>query len=131
MAKSRDLRVRSFQFAVDIVRLSRAHLAGDPIIRRLAYQLIDSAGSVGANLEESGAGQTKPGFIAKQFISLKEARESRYWLRVISAAYPALSPAIKAHLEESSELVAMITASVITAKSNPYRGQAPRTDGEE
>jgi hypothetical protein len=75
MAKSRDLRVRSFQFAADIVLLCRGHLTSDPIIRRLAYQLVDSAGSVGANLEESGGGQTKPDFIAKQFTALKEARE--------------------------------------------------------
>ena len=64
----------------------------DPITCRLAYQLIDSAGSVGANLEESGAAQTKPDSIAKQFVALKEARESRFWLRVITAAYPALAP---------------------------------------
>jgi four helix bundle protein len=83
VAKSRDLRVRSFQFTVDVVRLCRERLVGDPIIRRLAYQLVDAAGSIGANLEESGAGQTKPDFIAKQFIALKEARESRFWLRVI------------------------------------------------
>ena len=95
MAKSRDLRVRSFQFAVDIVLLCRAHLTSDPIIRRLAYQLVDSSGSVGANLEESGGGQTKPDFIAKQFVALKEARESRFWLRVISTAYPRLAPKLK------------------------------------
>ncbi|HEY0876177.1 MAG TPA: four helix bundle protein [Vicinamibacterales bacterium] len=130
MAKSRDLRVRSFQFAVDIVLLCRAHLTSDPIIRRLAYQLVDSAGSVGANLEESGGGQTKPDFIAKQFVALKEARESRFWLRVISTAYPRLAPKLKDCLEESTELVAMLTASVITAKSNPHRGERPPVDDE-
>jgi four helix bundle protein len=130
MAKSRDLRVRSFQFAVDIVLLCRAHLTTDPIIRRLAYQLVDAAGSVGSNLEESGGGQTKPDFIAKQFIALKEARESRFWLRVISTAYPAVAPKLRNCLQESTELVAMITASVITAKSNPHRGERP-SDGED
>jgi four helix bundle protein len=122
MAKSRDLRVRSFRFTVDVIQLSRAHLMDDPITRRLAYQLIDSAGSGGANLEESGAGQTKPDFIAKQFVALKEARESRFWLRVITAAYPALAPRLTAHLQESNELVAMVTASLTTARSNPHRG---------
>jgi four helix bundle protein len=128
MAKSRDLRVRSFQFTVDVVKLSRAHLVGDPIIRRLACQLVDSAGSVGANVEESGAGQTKPDFIAKQFVALKEARESRFWLRVIAAAYPAVAPRLKEHQQESNELIAMLTASLITAQSNPHRGGAPQTD---
>lgn len=131
MAKSRDLRVRGFQFTVDTVRLCRAHLVSDPIIRRLAFQLIDSAGSVGANLEESGGGQTKPDFIAKQFTALKEARESRFWLRVIGTAYPALAPKLKDCLQESTELVAMITASVITAKSNPHRGERPSVDDDQ
>jgi four helix bundle protein len=131
MPKSRDLRVRSFQFTVDIVRLCRERLVSDPIIRRLAYQLVDSAGSVGANLEESGGGQTKPDFIAKQFVALKEARESRFWLRVIAAAYPVEAPHLSAHLQESNELVAMITASVITGKSNPHRGPRPHIDDED
>jgi len=100
----------------------------DPIVRRLAYQLVDAAGSVGANLEESAAGQTKRDFIAKQFVALKEARESRFWLRVISEAIPALAPHFKEHLQESNELVAMLTASVITAKSNSHRGHARITE---
>ena len=128
VAKSRNLRVRGFQFTVDIVRLCRERLIADPIIRRLAYQLVDSAGSIGANLEESGGGQTKPDFIAKQFVALKEARESRFWLRVIAAAYPAVAPVLTDHLQESNELIAMITASVITAKSNPHRGVPPHSD---
>ena len=87
MRKSWDLRARSFEFTVQIVLLCRSRLMGDPIVRRLAFQLVDSVGSVGANLEESGAGQTKADFIAKQCIALKEARESHFWLRVIAATY--------------------------------------------
>lgn len=92
------------------------------MLRRLAYQLVDSAGSVGANLEESGGGQSKPDFIGKQAIALKEALESRFWLRVVAAAYPRFSRCIQPHLAESTELVAMLTASILTAKSNPHRG---------
>ena len=131
MEKSRDLRVRSFQFTIDIVNFSRTRLTSDAIIRRLAYQLVDSAGSVGANLEESGAGQTKPDFIAKQCIALKEARESRFWLRVIAATSAALSPATKPHIQEATELVAMLIASIKTAKSNPYRGEADTASKDE
>jgi four helix bundle protein len=98
-------------------------LTGDSIARRLAFQLVDAAGSVGANLEESGAGQTKPDFIAKQFIALKTARESRFWLRVIAGAYPQSAKTLSPFIEESSELVAMLTASIRTAKSNPNRGE--------
>jgi four helix bundle protein len=124
MQKSRDLRVRSFRFAVDVVNFSRAHLVDDAIVRRLAYQLVDAAGSVGANLEESGGGQTKPDFITKQFVALKEIREANFWLRVIAEAYPAVRLKLAPLLQESGELKAMITASVLTAKSNPHRGSA-------
>ena len=122
MAKSRDLRVRGFEFTVDIVRMCQLELPSTPIVNRLLYQLIDAAGSVGANLEESGAGQSKLDFIAKQCIALKEARESRFWLRVIAATYPATVPKLESRLQESNELVAMITASIKTARSNPHRG---------
>ncbi len=124
MLKSRDLRVRSFEFAVAIVRLCRSELTDDPIARRLAFQLVSAAGSVGANLEESRAGQTKPDFIAKQFIALKEAREARFWLRVIATSYPRTAEKLAPFIEESSELVAMLTASIKTAKSNSLRGVA-------
>jgi four helix bundle protein len=59
MPKSRDLRVRSFQFAVDVVRFARSVALNDAALRRLALQLIDAVSSVGANLEEAAAGQTK------------------------------------------------------------------------
>ncbi len=123
MEKSRDLRVRSFRFTVDIVRFCRASLMNDPVLRRIGFQLIDAAGSVGANAEESGAGQTKPDFIAKQCIALKEARESRFWLRVIVASEPALESRAGPHLAESTELICMLVASIKTAKSNPNRGE--------
>lgn len=136
MAKSRNLRVRGFNFTVDVVRLCRAHLVHDPIVRRLAYQLVDAAGSVGANLEESAGGQSKADFISKQSIALKEAMESRFWLRVVAHAYPETAHIIRPRLCESNELVAMITASILTAKSNPHRGghgawSYQFTEGEE
>lgn len=76
MAKSSNVRERSFDFAVEAVRFCRLVAARDPILRRLAYQLVDAAG------------QTKPDFIAKNCIALKEARESRFWLRLIAATDP-------------------------------------------
>jgi four helix bundle protein len=53
-------------------------------------KLLDSATSIGANMEEGRAGQSKADFIAKNFISLKESRETRFWLRVIGAMDPPL-----------------------------------------
>ena len=49
----------------------------------ISKQLLRSATSIGANIEEANAGQTKKDFIAKMSIASKEARETRYWLRLL------------------------------------------------
>ncbi len=78
-----DIRQRTFSFAVRIVRLCRYLERNVDVDRSLLRQLSRSATSVGANLEEAAAGQSKADFIHKNAVSLKEARESNYWLRLI------------------------------------------------
>ncbi|HXW08906.1 MAG TPA: four helix bundle protein, partial [Vicinamibacterales bacterium] len=58
-----------FQFAVDVVAFSRDVVSRDVVLRRIALQLVDAAGSVGANLEEAAAAQTKRDFISKNSIA--------------------------------------------------------------
>jgi len=70
-----DIRDRSYLFAREVIVLCRKVSAErDFVMRRLIGQLVDSAGSVGANLEEADDGQTKPDFISKTSIALKEVR---------------------------------------------------------
>ena len=80
-----DLRERVFQFTCDVYDFcdELARVPGLP--RRIAHQLFDAAGSVGANLEEAKAAYSRRDFAAKTSISLKECRESKYWLQVASA----------------------------------------------
>lgn len=120
--KPYDFRQRSFLFACDIVAFARAVADRGYLLGRLAAQLVKSGASVGANLEESADGQSKADFTSKQCIALKEAREVRFWLRLIAASEPSLAPRAQPLITEASEFVAMLTASVKTAKSNPYRG---------
>src|SRR5687767_12722310 len=79
-----DIRQRSFLFATEVIGYCRSVAAGDFVSKRLAGQLVRAAGSVGANLEEADDGQSKPDFINKNCIALKECREARYWLRLTS-----------------------------------------------
>jgi four helix bundle protein len=95
----------------------------DPHMRPVVWQLLDSAGSTGANLEEASEGQSKRDFIAKNYNALKEARESRFWLRVIAASSSPSTGAATSLIDESSELIAMLVACVKTAKSNSCRGK--------
>ncbi|HKX84332.1 MAG TPA: four helix bundle protein, partial [Pyrinomonadaceae bacterium] len=64
--------------------LEKNRLASKSVIN----QLLDSGTSVGANLEEAQGGQSTADFIHKNAISLKESRESNYWLRLILATSP-------------------------------------------
>ena len=114
---------RSFLFACDVVAFARVVADRGYILARLATQLVDAGGSVGANLEESADGQTKPDFISKQCIALKESREARFWLRLIAASEPSLARRAQPLITEASEFVAMLTKSVKTARSNPHRGR--------
>jgi|SRR5689334_20428064 four helix bundle protein len=120
--KPADYRERCFLFTCDIVAFARVVADRGYILARLAAQLVDSGGSIGANLEESADAQTKPDFIAKQFIALKESRETQFWLRVIAASEPSLASRAQPLIVEASEFTRMLTKSVKTARSSGSRG---------
>ncbi|MFP5247342.1 MAG: four helix bundle protein, partial [Thermoanaerobaculia bacterium] len=75
-----------------------------------------AASSIGANLEEADAAQSRADFISKCNISLKEARESRYWLRILSRFIN--SRRIAALIQESTELIAILTTIVRKSREN-------------
>ncbi len=114
----RDIRERTFDFAVRIVKLCQ-HLDEKPGVgRTLGKQLLRSGTSIGANIEEAQAGQSKPDFISKNAIALKEARETLYWLRLLTAA-KVLPPEHLSELQIEVEELTRINASIIVStKSN-------------
>lgn len=122
MIDRHDLCERSFRFACEVSKLCVRLQERGPVIKRLSMKLLDSGTSIGANMEERRAGQTKPDFIAKNFISLKESRETRFWLRLIGATDPPLENELRPLLQEANEFVAMLTATLKTARSSPSRG---------
>jgi four helix bundle protein len=71
----------TFDFSIQIIGLYKNLLDQKEFV--LSKQLLRSATSIGANVEEANAAQTKKDFIAKMSISSKEARETRYWLRLL------------------------------------------------
>ncbi len=73
--------VMSFDFSLEIIGLYKILLKHNEFV--LSKQLLRSATSIGANVEEANAAQTKKDFIAKMSIASKEARETRYWLRLL------------------------------------------------
>ena len=107
-----DLAERTFRFACAIVRFCR-RLAQEPgVTRQIAWQLADAGTSIAANYEEAKAAYSRRDFTAKSSIVLKEARESRLWLRVIAAENLAPADEVQPLLKEADELVAIFTTSV-------------------
>jgi four helix bundle protein len=82
--KINDLPKRLFDFAVKIIRLIRKLPKGKEY-DVISYQLIKASTSAGANYEESQGAVSRPDFTNKIGISLKEMRESNYWIRLIEA----------------------------------------------
>lgn len=118
----RDIQQRAFEFACRIVRLHRDLMQRDATARTLAGQLLRSGTSIAANLEEAHADQTKPDFIAKCSISLKEARETLYWLRLFRATDIATNETIDPLQTEAHELVSILTTILRNARINNQRG---------
>jgi four helix bundle protein len=104
-----DILQRTFEFACAIVKLYLYLVQETKTPRRIAEQMLAAATSVSANLEEAEAGHSRADFAAKISNSLKEARESRYWLRLIRESRLAPSERIDPHLRESDELVRILT----------------------
>lgn len=71
----------SFDFSLQIIKLYQKLVDNREFV--LSKQLLRSATSIGANVEEANAAQTKKDFILKMSIASKEARESKYWLRLL------------------------------------------------
>lgn len=110
--KENVIQEKSYAFALAVV----------PICRRLqdlreyvlSRQLTKSGTSVGANVEEAQAAQSRADFLSKMSIALKEARESNFWLRVLRdcGEFPTLDS--EPLVESSAELVRILTSIVKT-----------------
>ena len=81
--KENLIAVKSYSFAVKIVKLCRI-LQDNKKEYTLSKQLLKSGTSIGANVEETIGAQSKKDFYAKLTISYKEARETKYWLRLLT-----------------------------------------------
>ena len=107
--KPNDLLERTFNFGVDVLKFIRT-LPKDSEYTLIRYQLGKSATSIGANYEESQAGSSKADFKNKVRISLKEARESNYWLRIIIALGETENIELKRLTQESKEIKNILAA---------------------
>ena len=107
-----DLPERCFDFAKRVIQLCQFLDAKPGVSRTLANQLLRSGTSIGANVEEGQASQSKADFISKYSIACKEARETHYWLRLLTATDIISKERLAGLEQESNELVAILTSIV-------------------
>lgn len=112
--KTNIVRDKSFRFALRAIALAK-------LLRRthefdLARQLLRAGTSVGANIEEAQAAVSRADFVAKMGVASKEARESRYWLRLLLAA-GLTGVEGELALREIEELIRLLTSIVKTGQT--------------
>ena len=108
-------RDKSFNFAVRIVKLNR-YLCDEKKEFILSKQLLKSGTSIGANVEESLQAQSKRDFLSKSNIALKEANETLYWIRLLSATDYLDVKQTESITADCKELIAILVSTVKTTK---------------
>ena len=116
MKKDNIIREKTYPFSLKIIDLYQNLCKQREFV--LSKQLLRSGTSIGANVEEATAAQSKKDFIAKMSIASKEARETNYWLRLLRDSKIASEIDLSKHLEESEEIIKIITAIVKTSQKS-------------
>jgi four helix bundle protein len=115
--KENVIKEKSFEFAVRIINLYK-YLTNDKKEFVLSKQILRSGTSIGANVEEAVAGQSKKDFVAKLSISLKEAKETHYWLRLLSRCEYIDEVMFNSVIKDCDEIIVILTRILQTSRKN-------------
>ncbi len=105
--KNNIVQEKSYAFAVRIVKLYK-YLCEDKKEFVLSKQLLRSGTSIGANIEEAIGGQSERDFFAKLTIAYKEARETHYWIRLLTDTAYLTTEQSESILTDTEELLKII-----------------------
>ena len=108
---------KSYAFGLRTIKLYM-HLRKQKVERELLLQLLRSGTSVGANIEEAEGAQSKSDFIHKISIAYKEARETSYWLRLLSDAGLLENKLSQSFLSDIDQLKKILASILKTSKNN-------------
>lgn len=117
MEKRKDITERTFRFGVTVIKII-GFLPKTPAGFTLANQLARCGTSVGANVEEAQDGLTRKEFIKSMSIALREARETRFWLRIAVESAILLTEQTAPVLNEAEELIKILVTIVKKSKMN-------------
>ncbi len=111
----RDLKERSYQFALRVIKMVQS-LPRTRVALILGDQVLRSGTSIGANVEEAYAGLSKKDFIHSMNIARKEARETKYWTRLIIDSGLLKKERVESLLMENEEIIKILTSIVKTSQ---------------
>jgi four helix bundle protein len=115
--KENILKTKSYKFAIRIAKLSR-YLTQEKKDYVLSRQILRSGTSIGALVRESEYGQSKPDFINKLSIALKEANETEYWIDLLKDTGYINSQMHISLKNDCEEVIKILTASIKTSKAS-------------
>lgn len=108
---------KTYSFALKIIEVYKV-LRYTHKEYELSKQLLRSGTSIGANAEEASSGQSRKDFIAKFSISLKEAKETRYWIRLLNDSQYLEDKYATDILSDCDEIIKILTSILKSTRQN-------------
>jgi len=109
------IKTKAYNFALAIISLYKEMKSQNEYI--LSKQIIRSGTSIGANVEEASAAQSRKDFISKMSIASKEARETHYWLRLLKDSQLCNDIDYEKLIYDSEEIIKILTSIVKTSQN--------------
>ena len=116
LEKHQELKERTKQFALRIIRMSQA-LPHNREANTISNQILKSATSVAANYRAVGRARSKAEFVAKLGVVIEETDETVFWLELLAEANIVKPERLHDLLDEGNQLLAVFAAARRTAKS--------------
>ena len=115
------LHAKSYVFALRIIRMTK-FLRENKQEFILSKQILRSGTAIGALVRESEFAQSRPDFINKLSVALKEANETNYWLNLLKDSDYIANNSFDSIDSDCGELIALLISSIKTVKNNMNAG---------
>jgi four helix bundle protein len=114
--KENIILIKTFNFSMEVLQLNKMLIKQHEYI--ISRQLLRCCTSIGANVEEAGAASSRKDFALKMSIASKEAREARYWLRLLKEDNFVKDYNFSGLINEIDQIINILTKIVKTAQEN-------------
>lgn len=109
---------KSFEFAVKITKYYMESIKKDYLLKDILRQLLRCGTSIGANVSESQEAVSKKDFINKFSIALKEAKETEYWLKILSRSGVLSESSYHEFMNECNQIIRLLISILKKLKEN-------------